>query len=211
MNASNEPFLTDEPSLTSSNKTFKNKKRGGGKSNEEKNGGGRPLGKIWAHFERTPTETPGKFGAACKYCSNKWKRAEIPELEEHLASHCPNVSVPILREYMNEITIREEAKKRRKLEGGQTTISSFHDSTEIPEARINRINRALGRFFIACGVSFRIVEHPFFIDFVKELNAGYSTPTREKLSGRILERELCHVNENIERDIMNYSNLTLGK
>lgn len=195
MDASNE-------TLSSVNKTSKNK---------EKNGGGRPLGQIWVHFDRILTETPGKFGAVCKYCTNNWKRAEIPALEEHLASHCPNVSISIIREYVQKVITREDTLKKRKLESGQTTISSFHDSTEIPNARVNRINRSLGRFFVACGVSFRIVEHPFFIDLVKELNAAYNPPTREHLSGRILERELCHVNDNIERDIMNHFGLTLGK
>jgi hypothetical protein len=55
------------------------------------------------------------------------------------------------------------------------------------------------------------VEHPFFIDFVKELNAGYDPPTREHLSSRLLERELCNVNNNIEKDLENQFNLTLGK
>ena len=46
-----------------------------------------------------------------------------------------------------------------------------NDYTDIPESRITQINRALIKFFVACGISFRIVEHPFFINFVKELNA----------------------------------------
>lgn len=156
------------------------------------------------------TETAGKFGAICKYCETNWKRVEVSTLKEHLASHCKHVPVLVLREHMQKVTTRENAKKR-KLESGQSTMLSFHDPEEIPDSRINRINRAMGKFFIACGVSFRIVEHPFFIDLVKELNAGYDPPTREYLSTRILERELCHVNENIHRDIMNNFNLTLGK
>jgi hypothetical protein len=182
-----------------------------GNKNFKETKGGRPLGAIWLHFNRSNTETAGKFGAECKYCSSKWKRAEIPTLEEHLASHCSNVSVPILREYMQKVSSRELISKKRKLESGQTTITSFHDTTELPDARINRINRALGKFFVACGISFRIVEHPFFIDLVKELNAGYNPPTREFLSNRILERELCNVNQNVENDISNNFNLTLGK
>ena len=152
-------------------------------------------------------ETAGKFGAKCKYYKNNWKRMEVPTLEEYLVSHCKYVSVLVLRENMQKVTSRKTAKKR-KLKSGQSTILSFHDSEEIPESRITRINRAMGKFFVACGVSFRIVEHPFFIDLVKELNAGYDPPTCEYLSTRILERELCHVNENINRDIMNNFNLT---
>ena len=94
---------------------------------------------------------------------------------------------------------------------GQTTMKDFHDSTELPEGRINRINHALIKFFVACGVSFRIVEHSFFIDFIKELNAAYNLPSRDYLSGRLLERELTNVNENIQSDLSKQNNLTLGK
>ena len=90
-------------------------------------------------------------------------------------------------------------------------ITDFHDSSELPESRTNRINRALVKFFVSCGVSFRIVEHPFFIDFLKELNGGYNPPTREYLSSRLLESELYNVNTKMNDDITNQSNLTLGK
>ncbi|EXX59545.1 hypothetical protein RirG_188090 [Rhizophagus irregularis DAOM 197198w] len=116
---------------------------------------------------------------------------------------------------MEKVKNRENtSNKKRKVDKsviGQTTITAFHDSTNLPEARINRINCALVKFFIYCGIAYRIVEHPFFIDFLKELNADYDLPTREYLSGRLLETELCNVNEKMNEDIMNQHNLTLGK
>ncbi|CAG8730365.1 12318_t:CDS:2, partial [Rhizophagus irregularis] len=42
-----------------------------------------------------------------------------------------------------------------------------------------------------------------------KLNADYDLPTREYLSGRLLETELCNVNEKMNEDIMNQHNLTL--
>ena len=181
---------------------------------KEKNVGGRPLGTIWHHFERKETVSPGKFGAECKYCSNTWRRGETPVLEEHLANHCSNAPALVLREYLTKVSQRETVsknKKRKINDDGQTTIKDFHDSTELPEGRINRINRALTKFFVACGISYRIVEHPFFIDFIKELNAGYNLPTRDYLSNRFLENELCRVNDNIRGDLEKQKNLTLGK
>ena len=59
-------------------------------------------------------------------------------------------------------------------------------------------------------MSFRIVKHPFFINFVKELNASYELPTREYLSNQLLERELAMVNSNVNSVIKNGNNLTLG-
>ena len=64
---------------------------------------------------------------------------------------------------------------------------------------------------MACEVSFRIVEHPFFIDFVKELNGGYNLPIQKYLSGHLLESELATVNENIQADLSVQNNLTLSK
>lgn len=211
MDASSEDVIIINPAQQNENEQtqkLKNKKK-------DKSVDGRPLGTIWLHFERKETVALGKFGAKCKYCSAVWKRKETPVLEEHLANHCSNVPALILREYMTKVMERETTfNKKRKLNtrsDGQTFMKDFHDSSELPESRINRINRALTKFFVACGVSFRIVEHPFFIDFVKELNAGYDLPTRDYLSSRLLENELCHVNSNIQADLDKQTNLTLGK
>jgi len=68
----------------------------------------------------------------------------------------------------------------------------------------------LVKFFIACGISFRVVEHPFFINLTKELNAEYDLPTREHLSGQMLERELAQVNSKIKSEIEKETHLTLG-
>lgn len=100
--------------------------------------------------------------------------------------------------------------KKRKIEFGQQSMDNYHDYTELCEGRITRINRALIKFFIACGISFRIVEHPFFINLTKELNAGYDPPTREVLTDQLLERELAQVNSKIKSEIENENNLTLG-
>lgn len=54
------------------------------------------------------------------------------------------------------------------------TLKKFHDSTELSKGRINKINRVLVKFFVACEMSFKIIEHSFFIDFVKKLNTTYA-------------------------------------
>ena len=66
------------------------------------------------------------------------------------------------------------------------------------------------KFFVVCGISFRIVEHPFFINLLKELNGGYDPPIKEMLSGQMLERELAQVNNNVKLEIEKETNLTIG-
>ena len=70
--------------------------------------------------------------------------------------------------------------ERKLSSGGQQNIYNYHDSTDLPDSRIIRINRVLIKFFVACGISFRIVEHSFFINLLKELNRGYNQQMLER-------------------------------
>jgi len=179
---------------------------------DKKHKGGRPINSIWEDINKGDSVGSGKFSAACKYCGTSWKRGEIAKLEEHLSNHCKDAPAAIVRKYMSKIMERQDkATKKRKLNSGQQNIDDFHDSTDLPEARITRINRALVKFFVACGISFRIVEHPFFINLMKELNGGYDPPSREILAGQMLEREIAIVNSNIKSEINKETNLTIGK
>lgn len=179
---------------------------------QKKNKGGRPLNGIWEDINKGASVGSGKFAASCKYCDAKWNRGDVPKLEEHLSNHCKTAPAAVVRKYMTKVLERQDKfpSKKRKLERGQQSMDDYHDSTELCESRITRINRALIKFFVACGISFRVVEHPFFINLTKELNAGYDPPTREYLSGQLLERELAQVNSKIKSEIEKESHLTLG-
>ena len=148
----------------------------------------------------------------CKYCEKSWNRGEISKLEEHLSNHCQGAPADVVRKYMSKILERQDksTKKRKLSSGGQQTIYNYHDSTDLPKSRITRINRALIKFFVACRVSFRIVEHPLFVNLLKELNGGYDPPSRKILAGQMLERELAQVNNNVKSEIEKESNLTIG-
>ena len=179
---------------------------------KNKNKGGRPPSSTWEDAIRGNPVGSGKYHATCKYCNFSWSRGDISKLEEHFANHCSEAPGPIVRKYLNKILEREDkVNKKRKIVGSnQLNITDYHDSTKIPDSRVTRINRALAKFFVACGISFRIVEHPFFINFVKELNSSYELPTREFLSDQLLERELSMVNSTVTSVIENGANLTLG-
>ena len=172
---------------------------------------GRPPSSVWADITKGNHIGSGKYEATCKYCNFSWPRGDVSKLEEHLANHCSEAPVSVVRNYLTKILEREDkVNKRRRTDDSQLTMTDYHDSTNIPSARITRINRALAKFFVACGISFRIVESPFFINFVKELNSAYELPTREFLSDQLLERELAAVNKAFTSIIENGENLTLG-
>ena len=48
------------------------------------------------------------------------------------------------------------------------------------------------------------------MDFIKELNPSYILPSREILSGRLIEEELSKVNYKVSEELKNENNLTLG-
>ncbi|GBC21028.1 ribonuclease H-like domain-containing protein [Rhizophagus irregularis DAOM 181602=DAOM 197198] len=104
---------------------------------------------------------------------------------------------------------KSKSSKKRKYSENQSNMDDYHDSTELNEQRCTRINRALVKFFIACRIAFRIVEHSFFINFIKELNARYNIPTREVLVNQLLERELAQVNFKVNSELEKKTNLTL--
>ena len=113
---------------------------------------------------------------------------------------------------MHKILDRQnKSNKKRKLScNDQQMIGNYHDSADLPESRITHINRALIKFFVMCGIVFKIIKHPFFINLLKELNGRYDPPSREILAGQMLECELAQVNNNVKLEIEKETNLTIG-
>ena len=86
-------------------------------------------------------------------------RGEVSKLEEHLSNHCKGAPANVVRKYMTKVLERQDksTKKRKLSSGGQQNIYNYHDLTDLPDSRIICINRALIKFFVAYGISFRIV------------------------------------------------------
>ena len=90
-------------------------------------------------------------------------------------------------------------------------MDEFHDKDQtLPKGKSDRIDKALTRFFICCGVSFRIVESPFFLDFLQELNSSYEPPSRDVLANHLLEEELGYVSSKVSKELETSKDLTLG-
>ncbi|PKY49047.1 hypothetical protein RhiirA4_545007 [Rhizophagus irregularis] len=71
--------------------------------------------------------------------------------------------------------INNFSSKKRKLNDGsiQTKkIGDFHHSS-----------------FVVCDIPWHIIENPFFIEFLKTLRPGYTPPSKELLSGKLLSQE----------------------
>ncbi|PKK57230.1 hypothetical protein RhiirC2_798428, partial [Rhizophagus irregularis] len=129
----------------------------------------------------------GHFSAKCNYCKKFWTRSHSHQLEEHLANNCKK---------------SPELTEQRKL-------TDWFESTNIPPQKEASIIRALVHVFTCCGISFSIIENPFFIKFFYEMRLGYVPPSRELLGSRLLNQETARMNEKVKKIIEDSENLML--
>lgn len=99
--------------------------------------------------------------------------------------------------------------KKRKA-GHQQLITKYGESDTIEPIKKQICDRTVAKFFICCGVSFRLVEHPFFIDMVKSLCLGYNPPRASTLSKDFLYDELADIVVDQHLELQRTRNLTLG-
>ena len=174
-------------------------------------GKGRPQNEVWDHYTQSKHDSEGHASATCNFCEQKFSRGNVTTLQGHIANHCLNAPSLLIRKYQNMFEEKANKTNNKKRKNNQTSLHNYHDTDEqLSQGRIDRINRALLKLFVCCGISFRIVESPFFIDFLHELNTAYDPPSRELLANRLFEDELGNVNSKINRELEGSNNLTLG-
>jgi hypothetical protein len=121
-------------------------------------------------------------------------------LKGHLALHCTEVPLNVKTEFM-ELLARDVRKKN----------NSDESSAELDTDKKEKIDQALIRFFICCGIPFLVVNHPYFMDFVQSLCFKYNPPKRTTFSTTILNKEILYVLKKISDELKYEDNLTLGK
>jgi hypothetical protein len=187
---------------------------------------GRPKSIIWGtYIKQGRRVSPGHYNATCKFCDKFWYKGSPEECENHLANFCQKVPTDARDLFLNRLAARainnnsqEPPKTKRKLNDhsaqpqaakNQTKVVDFIESTRLTEGRINEINRALVKAFVVCGIPWQTIENPFFIEFLKTLRPGYTPPSKDTLSGRLLAQESAVVNQQVIKKLENQENLTL--
>ena len=116
---------------------------------------GRPKNEVWEHYQQNITDSEGHALATCTYCGLRFTRGEITVLQGHLANHCKEVPASVIRKYQEIFKDKGEEGNRKKKPKGQMLLDDYHETDQpLPQGKINRINKALIRFFICCGISF---------------------------------------------------------
>lgn len=195
-------------------------------STETLNKGGQPFSEVWeGHMVKGSQTSRGHYAAKCSYCNYSWKQGKPQVLREHLANHCKNCPqdislyfAKIVGKKMGEeerdesaSDLEEPSNKKQRQNYEQTSIQNFYKSKKLEKGYSDAIDRSVTKAFVMSNIPFSAIENPWFIDMVKTLQPGYDPPTRQVLSGTLLEAELSRVNVQTFNELAKESNCTIGK
>ena len=170
-----------------------------------KRGGGRPKNIVWNYFEHNALKHPGHYDAKCKFCGIYWKNGIVKNLQVHLASKCESVDVETKNKFMHYVATRDGIINENLME-----IESDLEDEELSEERVALIDRSILKAFVMCGIPFRIIENPYFINVLKNLQRNYNLQSREHLTTNLLSEESIRTDIKIKNYIEKEKNLTLG-
>lgn len=177
----------------------------------EKHGGGRPKDKVWQYFEFNPTKHAGHYDAKCKFCARFWKTGVVKKLQVHLARECEYVETDVKNKFMFIVARRDGLNDDREAEAFDTNINDENNQIgELTEEQVALLDRSILRVFVMCGIPFKVVENPYFINMIKNLRSNYRLPSRERLSTNLLNEESVRVEIKINNSLEKAKNLTLG-
>ena len=177
-----------------------------------KRGGGRPKNVVWQYFDQANTKHPGHFEAKCKFCSRYWKAGVVKKLQVHLARECESVDMDTKNKFRYIVARRDGLNESTEMNAFQTNINQEESdkNEELSEETAALIDRSVLKSFVMCGIPFRIIENPYFINMLKNLESKYNPPSREHLSVNLLSEESIRVDIKILNSLENAKNLTLG-
>jgi len=184
-------------------------------TNLKKHNGGRSQNMVWQYFEYSPSRHSGHFCARCKACNREWSNGVVNKLQVHLACECEFVEENVKRRYMYIVSERDgvdESLEAAAYRSNTTqSLESFWDKNEKLSKECSAvIDRSILKAFVVCGIPFRVIESPFFINMLKNLRSNYNPPSRGHLSTKLLSEEAVRVNMKIDNALERTNNLTLG-
>jgi hypothetical protein len=182
---------------------------------------GRPRSGVWKHFDRGESRGNGHWEGTCQYCQKFYPHAKPSSLCAHLANNCNDIpeewrrhfnyilvnnlnDIPTDKPLTGESDITQDWRKKI------TKVAVNQSESVNTEMDASVIDEAISLAFIMCGIPFRVISNPYFINALKTLNPSYIVPSRKTLSGRLLDNEVAKVN-NKTNEIIEFTNdITLG-
>ncbi|RHZ78658.1 hypothetical protein Glove_158g94 [Diversispora epigaea] len=168
------------------------------------NKGGPKADEIWKYYNKQKNETSdGHYSAECYSCKKSWSRGEPAKLKAHLANECLKCPEDI-RKYWQKKLISEKIDYFQCLTKNNATILgpqliNNHFNFNKP-ATNEEIDHSLVKAMIMTGMPLRLIESPFMIDFIHELNSEYTPPSYSTLSGQLLDQVISQAELKIEKE-----------
>ncbi|POG58643.1 hypothetical protein GLOIN_2v1820937 [Rhizophagus irregularis DAOM 181602=DAOM 197198] len=178
-------------------------------SNSSKKIGGRPISKIWEWIIKGDPvpNSKGYYSATCSFCEFHWTTAKVAKLKRHLAYDCNKIDSETKINVLMMLTSNEDSeddstttsttkssKKRKSSDTrSQTCIDDHYENFPTPLVKEDQINKALAKMFVCCNLPFSLIEHPFFIEFIKILRTTYNLPSRWVLTETLIIQEVSRI------------------
>ena len=122
-----------------------------------------------------------------------------------VTSKCESVDVETKNKFMHYVTTRDGIINENQME-----IESDGGNEELSEERVALIDCSILKAFVTCNIPFRIIENPYFINVLKNLQSNYNLPLREHLTTDLLSEKSIRTEIKINNYIEKEKNLTLG-
>lgn len=158
------------------------------KNRVKRHGGGRIKDKIWEQYMEL-ANFPGTW--ACKWCEWTVKKPKMERLKKHFEMKCgrklsnKTKNIPLSTKSNAAVVFSSPRQPIQNIGKTQTKIKSFFGSTSIQEQ--TDLHRKLMKFICSSNIPFRIVENPYFLEFVKSLRPSYNTPTQKQVGSTLLD------------------------
>jgi hypothetical protein len=185
------------------------------------NKGGPKKDEVWEYFIQGEEVNPGHYKVSCYYCKKEWKRGKPSNLKAHLANECAPCPEEVSKYWCDKLVESkvnytrqpsDDASQPIQLPLKQARITQhFGSDKPLPFQMNDRIDQSLTKAWIMAGIPFEVIENPFILDLFKDLNPGYTPPSRFTLSGRLLDKEVARINNKIKNELEVADGLTLSK
>ena len=138
---------------------------------------GRPKKPIWRFFEQGDEVDKGHYIATCLACNQTFQPGRTTIMEKHVIDNCLKVDHSIREAVKYMIETREESfsnststkRKGSQVENDQTTLVNFYENSDLGIERKGVIDVALIKAFVCYGLPWHLIEHPFFVELLKQL------------------------------------------
>ncbi|CAG8780188.1 43545_t:CDS:2 [Gigaspora margarita] len=155
----------------------------------------------------------GHRSVSCN-CGTSWKRGRPSTLEWHILVECKTVD-PHVREAVRRMIEACEKltqnNRKRKATEDQQDINNYFESLALSNEQKANLDISVIKLFVCGGLSWQLVDHSFFVEFVQQLRPAYNLPVRKTLASTLLDNEILRVHTKIYHILEKEKNLTLGK